>query len=443
MLLAAAGLAASFIVKSPAQVALDTEAPPPGVLTAKVEHRVLTDSVILRGTVTAGQSVLVNPVVVGSEGGRPVTTRLPIGAGGRVNAGQVVLEVSGRPVFVLKGSLPAYRDIGPGAVGKDVTQLQQALSTLGHSRGTDRLGSFGPGTKRALNSFYGSIGYKPIPSNAESADQIEAAEGDVIAAERALEDAKDVLGESAGAPGRDLHKNADRAGEDLAKARKQLAKLRASSGPTLPAAEVVYVKDFPAQVTQVSTSVGAVVSGTALKLSSGELVVRSYLQDDQKDLVRPGQKAHILSESSGDEVEATVVSVGSKRLAREKEQDVDGRNGDAGTPELSSGYLIVVRPNEAIAGSLTGQDVRVTVEAASTVAKALVVPVSAVSSSADGRSALTIVEESGAQRRVAVKASTSGDGFIAVSPLDGETLEEGDEVIVGADRVGVTREEGK
>ncbi|WP_406053677.1 peptidoglycan-binding protein [Streptomyces sp. NBC_01077] len=443
MLLAAAGVAASFLVKSPAQVALDTDAPPPGVITARVEHRLLTDSVILRGTVTAGQSVLVNPTGAGNEGGRPVTTRMPIRMGGRVNAGQVVLEVSGRPVFVLKGSLPAYRDISPGTVGKDVKQLQQALSMLGHSYGSDGLGTFGAGTKRALNSFYDSIGYKPIPSNSESADQLEAAEDGVVAAERALEDAKDALGQNASTPDGDLHKNAGRAGEDLAKARRQLAKLRDSSGPMLPAAEVVYVREFPAQVTQVSTSVGAAVANTALTLSSGELVVHGYLQNYQKDLVRAGQKAHVLSESSGDDVEATVVSVGNTRLASGKGQDADSGNGDAGTPEQTGGYLMVVRPNQAIASSLTGQDVRVTVEAASTVAKALVVPVSAISSSADGKSVVTVVEDSGAQRRVVVKASTSGDGFIAVSPSAGETLREGDEVVVGADRGDTTGEDGK
>lgn len=204
--------------------------------------------------------------------------------------------------------------------------------------------------------------------------------------------------------------------EDLAKARRQLAKLRDSSGPMLPAAEVVYVREFPAQVTQVSTSVGAAVANTALTLSSGELVVHGYLQNYQKDLVRAGQKAHVLSESSGDDVEATVVSVGNTRLASGKGQDADSGNGDAGTPEQTGGYLMVVRPNQAIASSLTGQDVRVTVEAASTVAKALVVPVSAISSSADGKGVVTVVEDSGAQRRVVVKASTSGDGFIAVSP---------------------------
>jgi hypothetical protein len=49
------GLGASQVIKSPAQVAADTAPPPPSVLTVAVERRVLRDSVIVRGTVTASQ----------------------------------------------------------------------------------------------------------------------------------------------------------------------------------------------------------------------------------------------------------------------------------------------------------------------------------------------------------------------------------------------------
>ncbi|MFE5946815.1 peptidoglycan-binding protein [Streptomyces sp. NPDC056480] len=427
-LLAAGGVGASLFVKSPAQAALESAPPPPGVMTVPVEHRVLTDSVILRGTVTAGQSVPVSPGASG-ESGRAVITRLPVHTGGEVLPGQVVLEVSGRPVFVLQGTLPSYRDIRPGTAGEDVKQLQQALTHLGHRVRADQPGTFGAGTKAALSSFYTAIGYTPLPASPESAAQIQASEDAVVAAQRAFEDAKAAPGD----PG--TQKNVSRAAEDLARARKDLATRQGQAGPMLPAAEVVYLKGFPARVSQISASVGSTSTGTALTLASGELVIHGYLQNHQKDLVRAGQKARILAESTGDEADAKVVSIGSVPTA-----DESGQSGHEGAEEASKGqpggYLIVVRPKRALQSSLAGQDVRITVEAGSTVNKSLVVPISAVSTRADGTTAVTVLTDTGAQRRVVVRTSTSGDGFIAVTPSAGTTLREGEQVIVGADTVG-------
>ncbi|MFE5549608.1 peptidoglycan-binding protein [Streptomyces sp. NPDC056534] len=394
------------------------------MVTAPVEHRVLTDSVILRGTVTAGQTVPITPTAAGEEGAKPIVTRLPVQAGARVVAGQVVLEVSGRPVFVLKGELPAYRDLRPGTAGKDVKQLQQALSGLGHAVGSDSPGTFGAGTKEALDSFYASIGYKPTPASLDSAGGIEAAAEGVVAAERALED---VSGGSETGP--DARKNVDRAKEDLSKARRELAKLKAADGPMLPAAEVFYLRDFPARVSHITATMGSAPSGTALTLSSGELVVHGYLQDRQKDLIRAGQKARVLSEVTGDDMEATVVSVGSSPQAADNKQVGEGEDSSAVGQE--DGYLMVVRPKHPMTSSLAGQDVRITVEAASTVTKALVVPVSAVSASADGTSVVTVVEKNGIQRRVPIKTGTSGDGFIAITPVAANALHEGYDVVVG------------
>jgi HlyD family secretion protein len=90
-LLAAAGFAASQVIKSPAQAAADTKPPAADVLTAPVERRVLKETVVLRGTVAAGESVTVTPVAGGEEGAAaPVVTKLPVGAGGTVRAGQLL-----------------------------------------------------------------------------------------------------------------------------------------------------------------------------------------------------------------------------------------------------------------------------------------------------------------------------------------------------------------
>ncbi|MEU1480858.1 hypothetical protein [Streptomyces sp. NPDC005760] len=120
------------------------EADPPqqGVLTAPVENRVLKDSVIIRGTVVAGQSVDVAPSGSGGEATTSaVVTKAPKAVGTEIKAGQVLVEISGHPVFALKGRVPVYRDLKPGSTGDDVAQLQSALGALGHGTGSGARGT--------------------------------------------------------------------------------------------------------------------------------------------------------------------------------------------------------------------------------------------------------------------------------------------------------------
>ncbi|WP_406860612.1 peptidoglycan-binding protein [Streptomyces sp. HUAS MG47] len=432
VLASGAGLAAARMVKSPAQAALDSAAPPPSVITAGVEYRVLADSVILRGSVTAEQSIDVAPTGGTSEGSAPVVTKLLAAVGSQLTAGQVLAEVSGRPVFVLQGRLPIYRDLKPDMEGDDVAQLQTALRQVGHGVGTDRKGHFGVGTKAALTGFYSRIGYDPLPARAEGADEVETAEAAVTEAERALEDAQ--------VTPQDAHvqkespkeaiptsKNVKRAREDLRKARERLAESKAKAGPMLPASEVVLLSGFPARVDSLTAKVGSAVSGKILTVSAGALVVNGYLQQHQKGLVRPGQQVQILSEVTGTTAPATVTSV-SETIQQEQSVTADGQPDGPSTP---NGYLLVVKPTKELPSELAGQDVRLTVQAASTKGKALVVPVSAITAGVDGRTSVTVLTEAGAERKVPVTTGTTGDGYVEVRPQSGHRLAEGERVIVG------------
>jgi hypothetical protein len=60
-----------------------------------------------------------------------------------------------------------------------------------------------------------------------------------------------------------------------------------------------------------------------------------------------------------------------------------------------------------------------------------VVPLTAVYNGADGNTAVLKLLPDGTQQRVAVTAGVSGDGFVAVTPVDG-ALAAGDLVVVGA-----------
>ncbi len=438
MLLAGAGVVASTLIKSPSQAAADAKPPERSVLTSAVEHRVLTTSVIVRGQVVAGQSVDVAPQVAGGEdGAAPVVTKLPVKQGDRLKAGQVLLEVSGRPVFVLHGRIPVYRDLKPGAEGDDVKQLQEALRELGHGTGGDTAGTFGAGTKAALNAFYATIGYDPLPAVDDDGERLKAAEDAVTAAERAMQEAED-------AEDKESAHAVQYARDDLAEARDDLAAAQAASGPRLPAGEVVFLQDFPARVDAAPGRVGARVDGTMMTVSGGKLAVQAYLQEHQKGLVRKGQRVQIYSELTGIEAQAKVASLADSPTASDSGGNGDGggegepRGGAPAAPGRS-GYLLRVVPSKALDARLAGQDVRLTIEAARTDGKALVVPITALTAGADGRTTVTVLQQDGKQRRVKVRTGTAGDGFVAVEPMGSARLEKGEQVITGVKKGAVGR----
>ncbi|MCY0931703.1 peptidoglycan-binding protein [Streptomyces sp. H27-H1] len=453
-LLAGAGVAASAVIKSPAQVAADAGPPPMDVLVARVEKRVLRDTVILRGTATATQTVQVTPTARAEGAAAPVVTKVAATAGSPVEAGRVLLEVSGRPVFVLPGRLPVYRDLKPGATGEDVKQLQQALAGRGHPAGGDKAGTFGAGTKTALTAFYRSIGYDAPPALADGGQAVEAAEEAVTGARRALEDVRAAgsaaggsggSGGAGGAGGSGGTKGAGsasgakaasalavrRAEEDLAKARRKLTEAQEVAGPMLPAGEVVFLEGFPARVTAVNTRVGSAATGPALTLSAGALVVRGQLQEHQKGLVRAGQRVEIKSEVSGVTATAEVASVADTAAAPPAQPQGGTGDGQQQAPPGAPGYAMVVEPDSPLDPALAGQDVRLTVEAAATSGDALVVPVSAVSAGADGRTSVSVVDSAGKRRQVEVQAGTTGDGYVEVRPAGAGELSEGDNVVTG------------
>ncbi|MFD3537150.1 peptidoglycan-binding protein [Streptomyces sp. NPDC058664] len=464
--LTGAGFGASLLIKSPAQAAADSRPPAPSVITAPVEYRTLASSVILRGTVVAGQSVEITPGGT-TEGGSPTVSKLPLKAGEQVRAGRLLVEISGRPVIALQGTVPLYRDLKPGAQGSDVGRLQDALHRLGHSTSPDDRGRFGEGTKSAVTALYDALGYEPLPvGGVEGPATVTSAEAQVTSAERALDDAEDALktaeaGSRSGSSGTDsgktvgstagtagsiagtageaegggrdlegLRKAVARTREDLATAREGLVAARAASGPMVPSGEVAFLESFPARVQDLPVRLGAQVQGAVMTVAAGPLLVHGYVPDHQKGLIRAGQKAEILSEVNGAGATASVRSIATTRTMPRPDGDTQEGQSVGGQAD-ADGYLMTLAPGRPLEAEWTGQNVRLTVQAATTGGKVLVVPVTAVSAGADGSTAVTVLEDDGRQRRVRVKPGTSGDGNVEVIPLDSGTLGEGDRVVTG------------
>jgi peptidoglycan hydrolase-like protein with peptidoglycan-binding domain/multidrug efflux pump subunit AcrA (membrane-fusion protein) len=152
-------------IQSPAEMAARTAPPEPSPILVPVESRVLSLDVVTRGTVRFGlpQPISIAPSTV--KGGVGLIANLP-----RPNAGfqegQILLSVSGRPVFVLRGATPTHRDMAPGTTGGDVRQLEEALERLGFNPGTVD-GIYDQKTSAAVERWYRKSGWDPLQPTRE------------------------------------------------------------------------------------------------------------------------------------------------------------------------------------------------------------------------------------------------------------------------------------
>ena len=359
------GLLLSTTIKSPAQQAAETT--PPGLtrLTATVQRQVISNTVLAQAVVGKPPEIS-GPPGGGSGGGgsggaQPIVTRIFIHPGGAVSPGQPILEVAGRPMFVFRGSYPAYRDLSPGESGPDVAQLQGGLESLGYSIGADTIGTFGAGTSAAVAAFYHFIGYS--------------------------------------AP-------------------------KATIGPKhhpaamVPLSEFMFVPKFPATVVSLGANVGHSASGSLVTLSLGRPGIKGQLNPADAALVRPGTKVTITDTVTGKSLAGRVVSI--SQAAKTK-------------GSISGGiYLpMKIRSDKPLPGSMIGQNLSLTINAAHSNGAVLVVPEAAVFAGADGRTYVSKVTGAHSQVKVPIRIGITGNGLVQVTPLQAGALTAGTAVVTG------------
>lgn len=173
VLLAAIGSVAARRIRSPAQIAADTAAPVASRISVPVERRTLATEVIVRGTVRYGAPQEVTLPVSTLKTSTSVISRVPK-PGARLGEGEKALHVSGRPVFVLRGATPMYRDLGPGSEGLDVRQLEQALARAGFGPGRVD-GRYDGATAAAVAGMYAKRDEAPFGPTDVQADLLRTA----------------------------------------------------------------------------------------------------------------------------------------------------------------------------------------------------------------------------------------------------------------------------
>ncbi|MDX6738310.1 hypothetical protein [Actinocorallia sp. A-T 12471] len=380
--------------RSPRQLAAQAEPPPPSTITVPVRVERLARTARLE---CAAIPALRFPVPVATPDGYgvPIVTALPVKKGAQVREGMVVMAVSGRPVIVLRGALPAYRDLAAGAEGPDVRQVQASLVRLGLLGPAQASGTFDARTREAIVRLYRLRGY-PAPgvSSAPPENGQGAGQGD----EPVQDGQGDGQGDEPGASDRP-----------------------SAASVTLPRSEVMIVPERATRLGQRKARVGGKAATGALVLTSGRAVVQCPVYDMSlmPHLTR-GLTATVTT-PNGAHVKATVQRANVTEPSRA--EDAAGGQ-EAGTVSL--------RPSKTVK---LGDGYRAEIVLESTDGTGPVVPSSALWSRPDGRTVVR-VRRDGGEVEIAVEPGLETEGKVAVTPLDGAELLPSDEVIVTADPSG-------
>jgi len=168
-------------ISSPAEVASRTAPPAAAPILVPAEERVISADIVTRGTGRFGspqQLSLASSVLKTSPG---IAARLPL-PGTELHEGDILFITSGRPVFLLAGAEPAFRDLGPGLKGDDVRQLEEALVRLGFDPGPVD-GVYDRQTEAAVSAWYQRAGIAPFEASAQQLATLRSLETDRNSAE--------------------------------------------------------------------------------------------------------------------------------------------------------------------------------------------------------------------------------------------------------------------
>ena len=473
-------------IESPADVAARTAPPVPSPILVPVEERVLSSDIVTRGTARFGlpQPISIAPSALKPQSG--LITTLP-----RRNdpkrEGDVLLTASGRPVFILQGSTPAYRDLVPGIQGDDVRQLQRALRRLGFDPGPAD-GSYAKSTSAAVSAWYRAGGWQPFGPTPEQLAQLRVLEqnvSDAMKQKSATAGALAAAGlvvESARATAE--HNNRV-AASDLARktADRALIVVDPRQSQTARAAAEAAVQEAEAGVRAAQLAGDSAVQAAVEAQRVAELDARlaadraerltAELQRAERRLgvqvpvdevvfipSLPVRVEEVMSQV-GDPARGPVMSVTDNQLSIDASLPLDAAplvqpgmpvaideqalgiqatgvvRRVASTPGTHGvdGYHIYLEVGvEKTTSPLEGFSLRLTIPIESTRGAVMAVPVSALSLATDGTSRVQ-AEKDGRLEYVVVEPGLSASGFVEVTPVGG-TLTPGQLVVVGYDNPG-------
>jgi peptidoglycan hydrolase-like protein with peptidoglycan-binding domain len=454
-LVGAGGWFAGTRMQSPADAAAAQQPPKAGPVTVPVEQRALTATVVAQGSLEYGSprsltlAGAVGAVEEGGEGSAMAqrVTKTPV-PGSELKEGSVLMQVSGRPVLVLRGSVPMYRNLGPGASGDDVRQLQSALNRLGFATG-GVTSTYGQGTASAVSRWYRSKGYtaqEPGSADRQQLGQLESSVSDaqlaLLTAQGSGEGTKGE-GESAAESDQARTLQIKAAKKQLELANSALSAFKSGYGTKVPAGEVIFLPELPVRVDKTKVRAGDPPDGEVATVTSSDVVVQAVVPGADAASLREGMTVQVTT-PDGKEARGVLIDIGGSGTgpegtagnagAGEDTKAAEGAEG-AEVVETSSGgasapvplRISLPKPGPLAGGA--GGAATVTIEVGDSDGKVLAVPVAAIQTSAGGQARVR-VQRGGRVVRVDVDLGISADGLVEVRP-DGSALKAGDLVVVG------------
>ncbi len=479
--LAVGGWLASSRIESPADVAARTAPPTPSPILVPIEERVLSSNIVTRGTARFGlpQSISIVPSALKAKAG--LITTLPL-RNTQLWEGGVMLTASGRPVFVLQGKIPAYRDLVPGISGNDVRLFDQGIERLGFDPGPFD-GTYDEGTSAAVAQWYNSAGFEPFGptpdqlariralerewgdaeknkvaaaaaaaaapravdatrAKAEHANTAAAAEIEAMIAERALvvldprqpetaraaAEAKLELARAAAIASQLAGKVEIQAAVDAQKAAVREAKLAADRADRVAADLNIAKRKLGVQV-----PVDEIVFSSALPVRVEE--VTALVGQEARGPVMSVTDNRLVIDSALPLDAAPLVKPGMQVAIDEQALGIKATGVVArvaktpGTHGVDGYHIYFEVRVDKTSTRLEGFSLRLTIPIESTKGVVTAVPLSALSLAADGTSRVQ-VERDGALEYIVVEPGLSADGFVEVTPVEG-ALAAGQLVVVG------------
>ncbi|WP_251381923.1 MULTISPECIES: hypothetical protein [unclassified Leucobacter] len=435
------GIGVMQFIVSPAELAARTEAPEPGPITAPVEERRIENTIITRGEVTYADAVEVS-IDAAAAAERPVVTGHVPEAGTVFNAGNIALEVAGRPVIVLPGDLPAYRTLSIGMRGPDVVQLKAALNAMGYAAGDSGDDTFTWDTATAVGALYEQTGYSAANGGTEAQEALQASERSVRDANIAVSQAQAALDQArAGGSKNTAAEEAALTGanDQLSDAQDALGLAQERVLPTLPSSEVLFLNNLPRRVDDISVKRGDVLQGSPMNVSGAELTIVGTVSKQDAELLVAGAEATFPG-PDGAELKAKVAKVEAPKTGAKPEGGENSGNagGDSAGTGSSSRYTVSFTPSgltKEQVEALRGTNVRVRVPVASTDGDVLAVPIAALSAGSGGQDRVELLVDlksgpDAVTELIDVQAGLAADGFVEITS-DDSRFKAGAKVVVG------------
>ncbi|MBU4335376.1 MAG: peptidoglycan-binding protein, partial [Actinobacteria bacterium] len=366
---------AALRFESPAQRAAAATAPAALPVTAAVTRGILAEQITATAAIGYANSTAVT--VLPASGSTSVVTAQLTSPGATLEAGSPVVEVNGRPVFVLPGQFRAYHDLRPGDTGADVSQLQEGLRAAGLAVPKREDGTFGTATAAAVRTLYRDHGFSAPTETTPSATSTT---GD----------------SSSGTP-------AD-AGAVSATA--------TAATLVVPATELMFVAQLPAIVVGLPAVGTLVDADTTVTVASTTLVAHADVATSLLTSLSTDTRG-TLTDAAGTSVDVQVAAL----------TPGDSTTGAPGSVELTA--------SDGLPQAWVGLAVLATLNLTVVADDALLVPSRAVGFDGAGQAQVTVEQSDGSFRLLPVTELGTLAGQSAIAVDDPDALQVGDQVQVG------------